>query len=275
MISLYDSATLSNTTPFVDTFGSGVIYGNILLYNDSTRSGSSAGRRILKFSPETTIPERRTLTNQLTGEIFILADPEYDSYRGEIIRVKLPALKARASNLLSVNDVLTSSTGTQFHVDVNYLKRTTYEDKSEYDSGVYIYFSNYYDVTYGEVIKVGNSYYKTRSDSRIDELGLHVVEAVRLDSPIQVFSVYVKTGYSPTTDEVIETPYIGVTTFVEPAVIDYINISRSFAKISDGDKLISISKSAVPVLTVGTKIGNYSVISVTDNSDSWSCHCRI
>ena len=275
MIDLYTTAALANTTPFVDTYGADVIYGNILLYNDSTRSGSSAGRRILKFAPDETIPVQRTLTSQLTGEVFILAKAEYDHYRGRLIRVKFPSLKAVEATSVSITDILTSAVGTTIYVDVNYLKRAIYEDKAEFDPGVYIYFSSYYTLVYGTVVKVGGSYYKTRSDSRVDELGLHVVEAVQLDNPLTSTTVIVKTGYDPVEDEDTSVTYTDVPIFTEPAVIDFVNVNRSYAKIEDGDKLISISKSDVTTISVGSKISNYNVVSVSDEGGSWSCHCRI
>lgn len=275
MISLYDTATLANTTPFVDTFGSDVIYGNILLYNDSTRSGSSAGRRIIKLAPDEVIPERRTLTNQLTGEIFLLSDPEYDAYRGKLIRAKYPAVRAKAATKFTVNELLTSAVGQELHVDINYLKRTVYTDRSEIDPGVYVYFSNYYSVAYGEVITVGSSYYKTRSVSRIDELGFHVVEAIQVTTPLQVVSVSAKLGYDEVMDIDSYTEYSDVTVFLEPAVLDFVNTNRSSEKIEDGDKLISVSKTDVASLTTGSLIGGYSVVSVSDKSDHWACHCRL
>lgn len=275
MIDLYDTAELSNTTPFIDTYGSSIIYGAVLLYNDSTRSGSSAGRRILKFSPSDEIPLERTLTNQLTDEVFILASPEYDSYRGQLIRVKYPSLKARVAELLSINDVLLSNDGTEIYVDVNYLRRTIYEDQSEFGHGVYIYFSSYYDISYGDIVKVGNSYYRARSDSRIDELGLHVVEAVQLDSPVSSLDIHVKGTYDPVTETDDGSDYLSTTVFIESASIDFVNLNRSFVKVEDGDKVISVSKSDVSSIVVGSTIGSYNVVSVTDRTTFWSCHCRI
>ena len=275
MIGLYDAATLANTTPFIDTYGTAVIYGNTLLYNDSTRSGSSAGRRIIKFAPDEIIPAQKTLTNQLTGEIFLLAEPEYDSYRGVPIRVKYPALKAREASALSINDVLISASGTDVYVDVNYLKRNIDEDKSEFNHGVYIYFSNYYTIPFGAIVKVGSNYYKTRSDSRVDELGLHVVEAVQLDSPVSTTTVVVKIDYDPVDDVDTSITYPDVTIFTEPATLDFINVNRSYAKLEAGDKTISVSKSDVPLITTGSKISNYTVVSVTDMTTFWSCHCQI
>lgn len=275
MINLYDTATLGNTVPFMDTYGASVVYGNILLYNDSTRSGSAAGRRIIKFSPEDLIPLQKTLTNQLTGEVFILAEPEYDSYRGQLIRAKFPSLKAVQATTLSINDSLISEAGTTVYVDVNYLKRTVYLDKGEFDPGVYIYFSSYYSIAFGSVVKVGNSYYKTRSDSRIDELGLHVVEAVQLDSPLATANVVVNTGYDPVLDVDTSVTYNDIPIFSESAIIDFVNLNRSYAKIEAGDKSITVSKSAVISITVGSKISNYNVVSITDMTDSWNCHCRI
>jgi hypothetical protein len=67
---------------------------------------------------------------------------------------------------------------------------------------------------------------------------------------------------------------VGVLVFVEKIFLDYDHTALGFAKPEQGDKAISVLKSAVASLRPEDRFDTYRVLSVTDRSNFWTAHCR-
>lgn len=278
MMTLHDVARYADTVVFTDSHGSTTFFGQLLLFNDSTRSGPATKRRILDVGPDVTIPTRKTITEALTGVTYIVSVPSYDYYNGTPIRAKYPVTPADGQvHIRTIGEVLANSGGTtDAYADLTYLRRVILEDQSAFEQGFDVFFSRYYSIARGTIIKWDGKYYRTRQDSRPDEAGFTAVEVAQIYDPVKTWTFQAKgTTYNATNDNF--TPPAAVTNvsvFVESAFLDFVHEALGFIKIEPGDKAVSFLKSAVAAPAVGDSIGAYKILSVSDNSTFWTIHGR-
>lgn len=279
MMTLFDIARSQDTEVFRDTYGSSEFHGQVQLFNESVRSGPSARRRIIETAPDVVIPVQRTVTEVETGEIFVLAYGSYDWYRGMPITAKYPVLPvATTFSIKSVEQVLSGAAGiTPVYAEPSYIRRVILEDQSDYPGGYEMLYSSYFHpIPSGRIfISSGGLYYRTRENSRRDDIGFGVSEVVELTDPIKTLAYYSNTSkYVPGTDAFTGVTPVNVTAFVEPLALDYRHEVLGYVKIEAGDLAVSVLKSAVTALRVGDKIGTYTVLSVESVGNTWMAHAR-
>jgi hypothetical protein len=278
MMSLHDVARYADTVVFQDAHGTATFFGQILLFNDSTRSGPATKRRILDVGPNVSLPTRKTVVESLTGVTYIASIPSFDYYNGAPIRAKYPVTPADGQiHIRDIGQVLTNSGGvTDAYADLTYLRRVILEDQSSFEQGFDIYLSRYYSVDRGIIIKYDNKYYRTRQDSRPDEAGFTAVEVALIHDPVKTWAFQSKgSTYDPVDDDFSPPAAItGVSVFVETIFLDFVHEALGFNKLEPGDKAVSFLKSAVASVSVGDKIGDYQILSVSDNSTFWTIHGR-
>jgi hypothetical protein len=278
MMTLNQAARFFDEQLFTDSYGTATFYGQILVFADNTRSASSATRRILDVGPSVSIPQKRTITESVSGNKYIVAYKASDFFQGDEIRAKYPILPAyNQFNIRSIDQVLTGVGGvTDAYMVPSYIRRNIVEDNSDYLGSYEIHFSAYYAIPQGNIIHGEGKYYRVRENSRVDDIGFGAVEAVELQDPIKTYTFQGQgTIYDPVTDS-YNTPAAinGVVCLVEHVTLDFQHEALGYVRLEPGDKSISFLKSVVAAVTVGDRIGNYRVESVTDHTTFWTVQGR-
>ncbi len=276
MLSLKETARAFDDQTFSDVHGiESDFLGKLLPFSDSTRSGPSVQRRILDTSSDTVIPTEREVFSG--GRVYVVAEGNSDFFKDEIIRVKYPVLPVVGTFYIrSIAQVLSGSGGIDSaYVAPMYIRRTIFDDQSEYGGGYIIYGSSYYYMNAGVIVGDGVKFFVVRENSRIDEAGFGAAEATELDDPVKLVDVTLSSGvYDPVTDTYGTTTVSDVPVFIEHYTLDFENVALGFEDISPGDKALSILKSDVAAITGGDRVGNFIVKSVCDRGDFWTLHGR-
>jgi hypothetical protein len=279
MLTLVEAAHYFDEQKFTDSYGSAYFYGQILPFADSTRSGNASKRRILEVAFGTVIPVKKVVTEEASGIKYLISSGAYDYYDGDVIRIKYPVMPVSdIFSIRTIGQVLAGTGGTtDAYVSPSYIRRVVYEtEQSDYDGGYEMYHSSYYTVTAGQIFYGSGKYYRARENSRIDDIGLGVTEAVELQAPVQTMTFQgAGTVYNPATDSYTPPAAVtGVSCFVEKALVDFYHEALGFVKIEEGDKSISFLKATITTVKPEDTIGGYRIMSVTDNSTFWTCHAR-
>lgn len=278
MMTLEDVAGFFNESVFVDTYGTDKIYGQVLPYTDNVGSGKTARRRVLDVSANTVIPEKGTLTEEASGQVYIVSLPALDYFDSEILRKKYAMLPVENTfSIRTIGEVLAGSGGeTGVYGSISYIRKLVTEDQADFFSNFDVYFPSYYIMTAGTIITDGSTYLRARTNSRIDDIGFSVTEATELYSPIATMDYQAAgTVYDPISDNM--TPPAAITdipVFVEHMTFDFVHEALGFKKIQEGDKAISFLKTDIPSPAPKDVIGDYIVQSVVDQQTYWTAHCR-
>ena len=276
MLSLKETARAFDDQVFSDVHGVGDDFmGKLLPFADSTRSGPSVQRRILDTSSDTVIPDEREIVSG--GLTFVVASGNTDFFNNEKIRTKYTVLPVPGTFYIrTIAQVLAGSGGIDSaYVDPMYIRRTIFDDQSEYGGGYIIYGSSYYYMASGVIVGDGVKFFVVRENSRIDEAGFGAAEATELDDPIKTVDVTVASGaYDPVTDTYSKTTIPNVAVFQEHYSLNFENTAMGFTDIEPGDKAVSILKSAIPIISGNDTVGNFVVKSVCDRGDFWTIHAR-
>lgn len=251
----------------------------MLPFTDSVRSGAATRRRIMSVDASVSIPTERTVT-EASGQVYVIAVGNEDYFDGDIIRVKYPVLPVDVVYAIrSIGQILLGSGGeTGVYAAPSYLRRVFFDDDSENAGGFSVYLSSYYSVTAGEIFHGADGrYYRSKENSRVEEIGFGVVEAVEVVDPITTVTVQHKSGtvLNPVTDDyVAATPITNVSVFVEQIKLDYQHEALGFVELKESDRAISFLKSIVASIGVGDQVGDYLVKSVSDETTFWTVHGR-
>lgn len=278
-MTLTEAAQFFNKQKFIDAYSTAFFYGQVLPYPDSTRSGQSSKRRILEVAYGTTIPAKSVVKEEVSNQLYLVAEGANDYFRGAVIRVKHSVVPVdHVFQIRTIGQVLANSGGvTDAYASPTYIRRVVFEtQQSDYDGGYEMYHSSYYTVTAGSIFYGDGKYYRARENSRTDDIGLGVTEVVELDSPVQSLTFQsAGTTYSPTNDNFTPPAAISsVSCFVEKIFVDFDHVALGFVKPEEGDKAISFLKATVTTVKPGDTIGLYKVRSVTDRSTFWTIHGR-
>lgn len=276
-MTLKEASRVFDNQKFTDTYGTDSFYGQVLPFPDSVRSGSATMRRILDVSPSISIPEKFTITAD-TGQIYLVAASNSDYFQGELIRVKYPIMPTDLTfSLQTVGELLASSGGlSNIHMVPSYIRRVIFEDQADYSGGFILYHSSYYNISTGIIAKGNSRYYRIREQSRSDDIGFGVVEAVEVVDPESSVTVqqYGSTYVPATSTYAAADPITGVAIFTEHIDLNYIHESMGFVELKEGDKAISFLKSDVATINVGDEVGDYRVEAIDEATDSWTVHGR-
>ena len=276
MMTLFDVALAGNTEQFRDTYGTATFYGQVMLFNESVRSGPAARRRIIEVGPDVVVPSKMTVTEVSTNQVFVLAEGSTDWYKGVPIAVKHPAIPIDTTySLRTVEQVLAGTVVSELmYAMPSYIRRVIIEDTSDYLGGYEMVYSSYYmPIPAGSIFYGDGKYFRCRENSRKDDLGLGVSEVVELVSPLQTLA-YKALTYVPVTDTFTEATSKNVQAFVVPLYLNFTHEVLGSPKIEDGDVALTVLKSAITTLKTNEKVGTYLVISVESSGNSWVAHCR-
>jgi len=275
---LKDTVSKFATETFYDVFDSSETFlGKVNPFSEVANSGASSQRRILETTIDVVIPTERVIQSPST-EKFIVAAANHDYWHGEVIRHKYPILPVDVMGSVgTVGEVLAATQPDNAVYSYPYFVRreTDEEERSDYLSGYELYFSKNKSFVRSQILLLGSEYYRLKTDTWVDGAGFAVAQSVRVENPIQVFTInHDKTEYDPALDGYPETTVPNITCFVESLKQDYEFVTPSFTKIQEGDKSISILKSDVTI-GVNDRIGPLRVMSVRDNGDWNTCQCRV
>jgi hypothetical protein len=278
MMTLTEAARFFDNQLFTDSYGTATFYGQVLTFADSTRSASSATRRILDVDPAVSIPTKRTVTESSSGNKYVVSNKASDFFQGEEIRAKYPILPVYSQyNIRSIDQVLLNAGGTtDAYMVPSYVRRNILNDSSEYAGSYEIHFSAYYSIDQGYIIQGGGKYFRARESSRVDDIGFGAVEVVELHEPLKTWTFQGKgTTYVPATDSYTAPAAItGVVCLVEHVSMDFQHEAMGYVKLEPGDRSISFLKATVAAAKVGDTIGAYRIESVTDHDNFWTVQGR-
>lgn len=268
MISLVEAAATFNKAVFTDIAGLNQFNGQMLPFNDSTRSGSTSRRRILEVEPSIAVP--KVVIEADSAEVFIVALPSTDFFRDKPVRRKYPIIPAESAySIKTVVEILDSTAGSTEWGTVSYVRREVLGDSSNYLGGYSVIFPNNVTVLANQYVSVGTYTYRAREDSYVDELGFSVVEVVKISNLLQTLEITVKGSYDP-----IEETYLSTVTSVPCVVEDrsksYTDSRMDAEKIQDGDKTIS----TLHECKVGDLVGKFTVINIGFDGSVYEAHCR-
>lgn len=268
MLSMTDAAATFNKTLFTDINHLNEFSGQLLPFNDSTRSGATSRRRILEVHPDIVVP--KVIIEASTPEVFIVALPSTDFFRDTPVRRKYPVLPAESNySIKTVKEILDSSPWSTEWGTISYIRREVLENSSEYLGGYSVILPSSVSVVAGEYVSSGTQTYRAREDSYIDELGFTVVEVVKINDLLQTLSITVKGVYDPITETrpTVTTP---VPCVVEERTKSYTNDRMDSEKIVDGDKTVS----TLHPCGVGDTVGLYTIINKVVIDSVNTLHCR-
>ena len=231
---LKQTVTKFATEIFTDVYDPSVTFvGKIRIFSEVTNSGPATQRRILETPFGESIPSERVVAAP-NGQIFIVADPNYDFWNNEPIRVKYPVLPP--DGIFSAGSIAEVLTGTepetQLYAYPYYVRRVPDEtEQSDFFGGFELYFSKTKKFSAGTIIHSDTDYFRLKVDSWIEGAGFSMAETVKLDNPVQVFDIAKnQNSYDPITDTYSPAVTSGVTCFVEPLRQDYQFSTPAFEK---------------------------------------------
>lgn len=275
---LSGAVELLTTEHFFSVFDPTIAFkGRINPFAEVTNSGSSAQRRILETPISEMIPAGRVISGP-EGIKYIVANQSVDYWNGSPIRHKYSILPT--TTIGAVGNIGETLAGVQPDKEVYtytyFVRREISEgESSDYLSGYEIYFPSVKFFTRGMIVKVGNDFYRLKTDTWVDGAGYCVAQALRLESPMVIMTIEHKDtgGYDAASDTFSTEVITSVLAFVEPLIHDFEFISPSFSKVEVGDVAISILKSSA-VLEPGDLAGGYKVLAVRDLGDYSIYQCR-
>jgi hypothetical protein len=261
-------------TPFT------AFYGQLNLFDDSMRDGTTVVRRVLSVDDAVTIPARKTIT--IHGDTFIIGGDHEDSYGGSVIRRKYVVHRADGvANVRTINQALNVTSATNLFAARLWVKDLKeLEISSRLGSFMNIYVASNETVAVGSVVYLSSRWHIVRN-TFIGAAGFLVLEADELPADALTTCSYTRTGggvYDPAAD--IKT---GATSTV--AVLthrwqdDYVYLKMSADRFADGDIVAHISKTAITAAEAGDSFVlssvTYRVVSVRDDGlGAWNLHCR-
>jgi hypothetical protein len=277
MKTLFDVALAHNTEVFVDTYGSATFLGQMMLFAEAVRSSASAERRILEVGPDVVIPSQRVVTDVASGQVFIVASPEYDWWKGRVITIKFPVIPVTSQFFVQSPEQVLLNYGGYYGVYMapSYIRKVALDEQSEYFAEYSLLYSSFYELPTGVIVSDGSTWYRTREASRIDDVGFGTSEAVELPNPIVNQDIFINSAYSATTDSNTITTLAQIKTFSEPIVLNFKHEVLGYIKPEVGDLAVTVLKSAAPLLKKGDRIGSHGLILAVESvGGTFVCHVR-
>jgi hypothetical protein len=268
MITMAQAAATFNKANFTDINALNPFVGQLLPFNDSTRSGSTSRRRILEVAPAVVVP--KVIVEVDSEEVFIVSLPSTDFFKDALVRRKHPIIPAEASySVKTVKEILDASPGVNEWGTVSYTRREILEDSSDYLGGYSVIFPSTVTILAGQYVILGTTTYRAREDSYVDELGFSVVEVVRIPGLLQDVTITVKGVYDPVEETSVDVPTT-VSCVVEERTKAYTNTRMDSEKNEDGDVTIS----TLHPCKVGDLAGSFVILHLLVEDDVYEAHCR-
>lgn len=279
---LRDAAKRFDRTPVVDAYtGQGTFYGQLNLFDDSMRDGTTVVRRVLSLDRDVSIPARRAVT--IHGEVFMIGGVHKDSFDGDVLRQKY--VVHRADGLAArktADEAIRAQAGYSLYgarLWVKDLKEL--EFSSRLPSFMNLYIAPTETAAAGDFILLSSRLHLVRN-TFLGAAGFRICEVDELPSDALTTASYVsRTGqtYNPATDTVS-----GTTTSV-PVIQhrwqdDYLYERLSSVTFDAGDHIVRVSKTNIATAEAGDSLTladgrAFKVVSVKDDgAGAWALHAR-
>ena len=271
---------LANAAKFFDRLVCQDAYGNARfnaqfnLYDDATRDGLGAVRRILSTAPEVVVPSRRVIAAD--SEQWLIGDSHTDYFGNGAIRRKYIAHKADAlAAIRSFGEFLSGNHGATAYAARVWIKTSKQVEVSSELFNVYdVLFSASEKIPAGSVVTIGDEHYLAFA-SYTTEGGFRAVRAMELPDPL-VDGEVVSRAYNPTTDTYADTHKVAK--LIKVRWQDHFEYFAQYApSYKVGDVQLIVLR-AVGGVSVGDHIKApgcvYRAIEVTSEGDVWSIHGR-
>ena len=274
---LADAAAHFDNTLCADAFAPTTqFYGQLDLYDDSRRDGSTVVRRILSVAPSVAIPARRALT--IDGEQWLVGGFQADSFAGSAVRHKYVLHRADgAATIQSVAQAL-STGGTPTYGAKLWVKDFKEVDvSSKLFAFVNIYLPTPETVVEGQLIALGGRLHFVRN-TFVSAAGFLVAESDELASDALTTGSYAVATYAPATDTNTLAAGVAVNVLQTRYQDDYRYQNQVEPRFKEGDIKAFVTKAAIATaksgdqLTIGATA--WLVHSVLDEGTSWGLHLR-
>lgn len=279
---LKDAAAFFDRMVCADAYdASRTFKGQLNLFDDSMRDGTTVVRRVLSVADTVVLPARRAVT--IHGEVWLLGAVHNDSFEGAIVRAKYVAHRADGLAAAKTADqalrTLAGSTLYAGRLWVKDLKEQ--ETSSKLSSFMNIYVAPTEVVVAGTFLQLVGRWHFVRNVFT-GASGFNICEADELPSDALTTAVYsTKTGqvYNPVNDAVAAGSTPTVPLLYHRWQDDYLYRRMSALPFDDGDIVAHLSKTSIATAVVGdTFVLNgttYRVLSVRDDgAGAWHLHGR-
>lgn len=255
--------------------------GQLNLFDDSARDGTTVVRRVLSIKPSVSLPARRTVT--IHGETWMIGGSHKDSFDGEVIRDKY--VIHRADGLASVktaDQALRALAGTDMYAARLWVKDLKeVEISSKASSFFNLYVPQVETVPTGRFVLLSNRWNIVRNNF-VGAAGFRICEVDELPEDCLGTAAYSATAgavYNPTLDRVAPAAPATVPVLLHRWQDDFVYHRMSADTFEPGDMVAHVSKASITTAEPGDKFTFlnvvYRVLSVRDDgANAWTLHVR-
>jgi hypothetical protein len=252
-------------------------YGQMDLFDDSRRDGTTVARRVLSVRPNTIIPAKRVI--RVDNEYWIIGSSESDYFQGSAVRQKYVVHRADGPALIQSANQLGGSTGSNTYAAAAWIKDLKEFDTSSRFEGFYnVYLPKSERALVGDLLTLNNDFYRVRN-SFVSTAGFLVAESDKLPADMVVSAVYTQSIYNPASDTYSSAVNTTVSLIIMRWQDNFRYDSEAAEKYVPGDVHGVLAKTA---LVAPPAVGNtlsfsgrtWEVISIDDELSSWGLHLR-
>lgn len=251
--------------------------GQLSLFDDSMRDGTTVVRRVLSVDPAVTMPSRGVVC--FSGRNWLVGQAAPDSYDGVDIRHRYVLHHAQTSAVVKTpGEALAASAGLTAYASRLWIKDLKeVEVSSDFLSLFGIYFSPSETINEGSLIQLDGRWHMIRSSLKT-AAGFRVAVSEELPEPVLESAMFGGRVYNPVTDAYSNTP-LSVQALRLRYQAHFRYKSEAAQKFDKGDMQVLVLKSVVTPKAgdqVTLSDGAWNVESVVDEAPVWSLHvCHV
>ena len=267
------------TTEFMDAADNSVrFFAHVRPFNDVANTSTTARWRIFEVLPGTYMGSSGVVRSVQEGHSYIVGLRNVDFWRNTEIRHKYPAAPVDFGGVIGSPAVMLDDTqaGASVSIALYFVARDAVkEEKADYFNRVEVFMPAASDpAKAGDILLADEVYYRFITDMLSEGAGFNYAQAVAVPDPIQYFDIIHADTYDPVGESTTAQTYLNVKCFVMSLYKTYDWVSPAHPEVLPGDVSISVLKSDAAI-SVGDKIGDYSVVSVADRGVYYEAHCRV
>jgi hypothetical protein len=278
---LVDAAAYFDRTVCTDAYTLGSPFnGQLNVFDDSARDGTTVLRRVLSVADGTPIPARRAI--QAHGQFYIIGADHIDSFNGAVIRRKYVCHRADGLAVAaSADQALRALAGTSMYAGRVWVKdMKELETSSRLSAFMSIFVASTETVGVGDFVSLSGRWHLVRNVF-LGAAGFLTLESDQLAADClgtAAYSARAGNVYDAVND-VIDGATATVPVMVHRWQDDFFYRLMTSAKFEVGDVVARVSKTNVPTALAGDTFvfagDHYNVVSVRDDGrGAWTLHAR-
>lgn len=271
---LRNAARYFDRTVVTDAFDPDVTFkGQMDLFQDVVRDGSTAERRILSVDPGIEIPAHKVVI--IDGDTWIVGQLQKDHFKGEAIRHKHVLQLAHGFTALKTFvQAIAGETGRQAWSAMQWVKTIKEPTESSTELGLYeLTFADTETVAEGNLLQLRGMWLLIRTVYP-SLSGYTSALADQLEGPVLQQAVFASRTYNPASDSYAIVP--ATITVIKLRWQSYFRYpTQASFKFKVGDDVVIINKTDLMPKANDTFTldgARYTVASVLDEGPHWSCH---